>query len=228
MLRNPNALRAAAALAAATIFAPAASAQDFFEALFGSAPSAAAGSGYTASRDVVSFNPSYAPGQIIVSFTDRRLYHVRARGSAISYPIAVPRPKSRWSGIQRVSQKRVNPDWTPTPEMRRENPNLPPMVAGGHPRNPLGPRALYLGSTLYRIHGTDAPWTIGQNVSKGCVRMHNAHVIELYNSVPVGTKVTTTYQSFRTGPASFNVATTSKPRGPSSAPSFDPFGLLIN
>ena len=149
-------------------------------------------------RYTVSFSKSYAPGQIIVSFGDRKLYHVVARGQAVSYPIAVPRPQSRWSGTLRVSQKRVNPTWTPTPLMRRENPKLPSFVPGGHPRNPLGVRALYLGSTLYRIHGTDAPWTIGQNVSKGCIRMHNSHVIELYNKVRIGAKVIATWKRFGT------------------------------
>ena len=94
----------------------------------------------------------------------------------MSYPIAVPREKSRWQGTTFVSDKRINPAWTPTPEMRRENPTLPNWVPGGHPMNPLGNRAIYLGSSAYRIHGTDAPWTIGQAVSKGCVRMHNDDV----------------------------------------------------
>ena len=155
--------------------------------------------GTPSGRQTVSFPASYAPGQIVVSFGDRRPYHVTARGQAVSYPIAVPRPQSRWSGTLAVSQKKVNPTWTPTPEMRRENPKLPDFVPGGHPQNPLGNRALYLGSTLYRIHGTDAPWTIGQNVSKGCIRMHNAHVAELYNNVGVGTKVTATWQQYRPG-----------------------------
>ena len=150
----------------------------------------------------VSFSKKYGPGEVIVSFGDRRLYHVVARGRAMSYPIAVPREQSRWSGTLRVSQKRVNPSWTPTPSMRRENPKLPGTVAGGDPRNPLGVRALYLGSTMYRIHGTDAPWTIGQNVSKGCVRMHNSHVVELYDRVRVGAKVTATWQRFGTGAVS--------------------------
>lgn len=144
----------------------------------------------------VSFPKNYSPGQIIVSFGDRKLYHVTARGRARSYPIAVPRAQSRWSGTLRISQKRVNPPWTPTPSMRRENPSLPSHVAGGDPRNPLGVRALYLGSTLYRIHGTDAPWTIGQNVSKGCIRMHNEHVVELFNRVGVGTKVVATWKRY--------------------------------
>ena len=118
-------------------------------------------------RPEVAFDPKYSPKQIIVSFADRRLYFVREKGKALSYPIAVPRPQSRWAGVERVSMKRVNPPWTPTPSMRLENPQLPPVLAGGHPRNPLGVRALYLGNTTYRIHGTDAPSTIGSNVSKG-------------------------------------------------------------
>ena len=94
--------------------------------------------------------------------------------------------------------------------MRRENPELPRTVPGGHPRNPMGARALYLGSTLYRIHGTDAPWTIGKNVSRGCIRMHNAHVIELYDQVRSGAKVTATWKRFR--PRHIASASTSGPR----------------
>lgn len=149
-----------------------------------------------ADRQVVRFDKRFAPGEIIVSFGDRRLYHIRERGQAISYPIAVPRSQSRWSGVERISMKRVNPPWTPTPAMRRENPLLPSYVPGGHPMNPLGVRGLYLGETSYRIHGTDAPWTIGQDVSKGCIRMLNEHVIELYDRTPVGTKVTATWDRF--------------------------------
>lgn len=150
-------------------------------------------------RQSVSFSPRYEPGQIIVSFADRRLYHIMGRGRAVSYPIAVPREKSRWEGKTVVSMKRENPAWTPTPEMRRENSRLPSWVPGGHPMNPLGVRALYLGSTSYRIHGTDAPWTIGQAVSKGCIRMYNEDVLHLYPLVPVGTPVTVTWQEFKTG-----------------------------
>jgi hypothetical protein len=91
--------------------------------------------------------------------------------NARAWPSAtLPREKSRWQGVTSVSDKRVNPSWTPTAEMRRENPRLPVHVAGGHPMNPLGVRALYLGSSMYRIHGTDAPWTIGTAASKGCIR----------------------------------------------------------
>ncbi len=147
-------------------------------------------------KGIVQFSKRYKPGEIIVSFGDRRLYHVLRRGEAMSYPIAVPREQSRWQGVLRVSQKRVNPTWTPTPRMRQENPKLPVFVRGGDPLNPLGVRALYLGSTLYRIHGTDAPWTIGKNVSKGCIRMHNSHVVELYSKVRIGTRVTATWTRF--------------------------------
>ncbi|MGI9525176.1 MAG: L,D-transpeptidase [Hyphomicrobiaceae bacterium] len=151
----------------------------------------------TSDKVIVRFPKHYKTGEIVVSFGDRRLYHIIRRGRAISYPIAVPRAESRWQGIQRVTRKRVNPSWTPTPTMLRENPRLPTFVPGGHPRNPMGVRAIYLGSTLYRIHGTDAPWTIGKNVSKGCIRMHNSHVIELYNRVNVGAKVLATWRQYR-------------------------------
>ncbi len=160
-------------------------AQGFFDFLWGGG-----------TRQVISFPASVQPGQLIVSFGDRKLYWVHRRGEAISYPIAVPREKSRWAGTARISDKRVNPAWTPTPEMRRENPKLPASMPGGHPMNPLGVRALYLGGTMYRIHGTDAPWTIGTAVSKGCIRMYNEDVLDLYPRVPVGTKVTVTWQRF--------------------------------
>lgn len=148
------------------------------------------------SREVVSFSPKYSPRQIVVSFGDKRLYWITRQGEAISYPIAVPREQSRWQGLTTVSSKRVNPSWTPTPEMRRENPRLPNWVPGGHPLNPMGTRALYLGSSMYRIHGTDAPWTIGTAASKGCIRMYNEDVVDLYARVPVGTKVTVTWKNY--------------------------------
>ena len=160
-------------------------------------------------REVVRFSPKFPKGDVIVSFSDRRLYYVTKPGEALSYPVAAPREQSRWQGVTSVSQKRINPSWTPTPEMMKENPRLPRWVPGGHPMNPLGVRALYLGSSMYRIHGTDAPWTIGTNVSKGCIRMYNQDVLDLYPRVNVGTKVTVTYETFA-GVAS---------SGPSSSPS---------
>ena len=151
-------------------------------------------------REVVRFNPSFAPGQIIVSFGDRRLYFVSAPGEAISYPIAIPRDEDRWEGETTVTNKRINPSWTPTPAMMAENPRLPRWVPGGHPMNPLGVRAMYLGSSAYRIHGTDAPWTIGTAVSKGCIRMYNQDVLDLYPRVAIGAKVLVTWQRFGAQP----------------------------
>ena len=149
-------------------------------------------------RTTVRFSPKYEPGQIIISFGDRRLYYVSGRGSAISYPIAIPKGDARWAGSMTISDKRVNPSWTPTADMRAENPKLPAYVPGGHPRNPLGVRALYLGSSMYRIHGTDAPWQIGQEVSHGCIRMLNEDVVDLYDRARVGTHVTVTWARFAT------------------------------
>jgi lipoprotein-anchoring transpeptidase ErfK/SrfK len=140
-------------------------------------------------RHLVAFPPGYMPGTIIVQFSHRRLYYVLPQQRAISYPIGAPKGDERWSGDTYISEKRVNPSWTPTPEMRRENPDLPAYVPGGHPKNPLGVRAMYLGKSLYRIHGTDAPWTVGQAVSHGCIRMFNQDVADLYQRVPIGTRV---------------------------------------
>ena len=181
---------AALFVAATTGFSSKAQAQDLFSALFG-------GGGGGSGKAVVSFSRSYSPGTVVVSFGDRRLYFINKRGTAISYPIAIPKGDSRWSGTARISQKRVNPSWTPTPQMRRENPKLPAYVPGGHPRNPLGVRALYIGSSLYRIHGTDAPWTIGKAASKGCIRMYNNHVVDLYPRVRIGARVIVTWKKFK-------------------------------
>lgn len=179
-----GALAATIAMAAAMI-PTTASAQDLFSFLWDGG-----------SRSVIGFSQKYEPRQIIVSFGDKKLYWIHRRGEAISYPIAVPREQSRWQGVTSVSSKQVNPSWTPTPTMLAENPRLPRWVPGGHPMNPMGVRALYLGSSAYRIHGTDAPWTIGTAVSKGCIRMYNEDVLDLYPRVPVGTKVTVTWQRF--------------------------------
>jgi lipoprotein-anchoring transpeptidase ErfK/SrfK len=191
---------AACASLGAAIAPQTASAQTLVDFLWGG------GSDFGGGRQNVSFSSQYRPGEIIVSFADRRLYLVTASGQATSYPIAIPREQSRWQGATFVSDKRINPSWTPTPEMKRENPRLPNWVPGGHPMNPLGVRALYLGSSSYRIHGTDAPWTIGQNVSKGCVRMYNEDVLDLYERVPVGARVTVTWQRFSNGPVASGVA----------------------
>ena len=167
-------------------------------------------------RELVRFNPKYTPGQVIVSFGDRRLYLITRAGEAISYPVAIPREQDRWQGVTKVSDKKVNPAWRPTPDMLRENPKLPSWVPGGHPMNPLGVRALYLGSSTYRIHGTDAPWTIGTAASKGCIRMFNRDVLDLYPRVPVGTKVTVTWQRFEGDAGGYAVSASGPPDGPAT------------
>jgi len=186
---------AALIMAGGFISSTAVQAEDLVDFLWGGSEE------YGGGRRVVSFDPQYKPGQIIVSFSDRRLYFITKPGEAITYPVAVPKGDARWQGVTSVTNKRVNPPWTPTPEMVRENPRLPRWVPGGHPMNPLGIRAMYLGSSAYRIHGTDAPWTIGQAVSHGCIRMTNQDVLDLYPRVPVGMRVTVTWQHFTTGSA---------------------------
>ncbi len=139
-------------------------------------------------RDTVQIDPRYRPGTIVISTSQRRLYYVQSDGTAISYGVGVGRSGFEWSGTKVISQKRAWPDWTPPAEMLRRRPDLPRHMAGGI-NNPLGARALYLGSSLYRIHGSNEPETIGQAVSSGCIRMTNEDVIDLYNRVRVGTRV---------------------------------------
>ncbi len=139
-------------------------------------------------RREVAYSGPEAPGTIIIDTSDKFLFYVEPHGRALRYGIGVGRPGFEWSGVKRVTRKAEWPDWTPPPQMLLRRPDLPNHMAGG-PGNPLGARALYLGSSLYRIHGTNDPSTIGENVSSGCIRMMNADVIELYNRVPVGAKV---------------------------------------
>jgi lipoprotein-anchoring transpeptidase ErfK/SrfK len=136
----------------------------------------------------VSFPAHYKIGTILISTSQRRLYLMLGNGQALQYPIGVGRIGFTWSGVTRVSAKREWPSWTPPAEMRRRRPDLPSHMAGGI-ENPLGARALYLGSTLYRIHGSNEPETIGQAVSSGCFRLSNEDVVDLYNRVPVGATV---------------------------------------
>jgi lipoprotein-anchoring transpeptidase ErfK/SrfK len=130
----------------------------------------------------------YAPGTIVISTSRRRLYYMLPGGQAIEYGVGVGRQGFTWSGTKTVSMKREWPDWRPPPQMLRRRPDLPRYMPGGMD-NPLGARALYLGSSLYRIHGSNEPNTIGAAVSSGCIRMTNADVTDLYNRVRVGTKV---------------------------------------
>ena len=139
-------------------------------------------------RTVVDFQSSYAPGTIFIDTTERRLYLVISRGQAIRYGIGVGRDGFGWAGALRISAKREWPNWFPPAEMLARRPDLPRFMPGGL-ENPLGARALYLGSTLYRIHGSNEPETIGQAVSSGCFRLTNDDVIDLYNRVSVGATV---------------------------------------
>ncbi len=130
----------------------------------------------------------HAPGTIVVDTPNKFLYLVEEGGKAKRYGIGVGRPGFTWAGVKSVTRKAEWPDWVPPPEMLQRRPDLPRHMAGG-PDNPLGARAMYLGSSLYRIHGSNEPWTIGTAVSSGCIRMRNEDVIDLYSRVKVGTKV---------------------------------------
>jgi lipoprotein-anchoring transpeptidase ErfK/SrfK len=139
-------------------------------------------------RQIVPFHTSEVPGTIIVDTGERYLYLVQPNDKAIRYGIGVGRLGFQWSGVERVSQKQEWPDWRVPAEMIGRQPYLPRFIAGG-PGNPLGARALYLGHTVFRIHGTNQPETIGHAVSSGCIRLDNADVIDLYDRVQVGAKV---------------------------------------
>lgn len=139
-------------------------------------------------REVVQFQSRFSPGTIIVSTNERRLYYVLDPYRAIRYGVGVGRPGFEWSGSRQISGKREWPDWTPPAQMLRRRPDLPRHMKGGL-ENPLGARAMYIGGTLYRIHGSNEPETIGQAVSSGCIRMTNDDVIDLYGRVRVGTRV---------------------------------------
>jgi len=139
-------------------------------------------------RQLVSYDGSEKAGTIIIDTPRRFLYLVQEDGKAMRYGIGVGRPGFTWAGVKHISNKREWPDWRPPDEMLKRRPDLPRYMAGG-PDNPLGARAMYLGSSLYRIHGSNEPWTIGTAVSSGCIRMRNEDVIDLYGRVKVGTKV---------------------------------------
>ena len=139
-------------------------------------------------RQMVSYATREAPGTVIIDTPNTYLYLVLGGGQAMRYGIGVGRDGFTWSGTQSITKKAEWPDWTPPPEMIARQPYLPRQMAGG-PGNPLGARAMYLGGTIYRIHGTNAPSTIGGRVSSGCIRMTNEDVTDLYSRVTIGTKV---------------------------------------
>jgi lipoprotein-anchoring transpeptidase ErfK/SrfK len=139
-------------------------------------------------KQMVLYRTTEAPGTIIISTAERHLYLVQPGGRALRYGIGVGRDGFQWQGLVNITRKAEWPDWTPPPEMIARQPYLPRFMAGG-PGNPLGARAMYLGATVYRIHGTNRPDTIGTAISSGCFRLVNADVADLYDRVPVGTKV---------------------------------------
>ena len=139
-------------------------------------------------KQVIEYRGSEKPGTVIIDTPRRFLFLVQDNGTALRYGIGVGRPGFTWAGEKKVTGKKEWPDWTPPPEMLQRRPDLPHFMAGG-PENPMGARAMYLGSSLYRIHGSNEPWTIGQAVSSGCIRMRNEDVIDLYGRVRVGTRV---------------------------------------
>jgi lipoprotein-anchoring transpeptidase ErfK/SrfK len=139
-------------------------------------------------RQIVRYPTREAPGTVIIDTPNTYLYYVLGGGQAIRYGIGVGRDGFTWSGVQAVTKKAEWPDWTPPPEMIARQPYLPRYMAGG-PGNPLGARAMYLGGTVYRIHRTNAPETIGTHVSSGCIRLTNEDVADLYSRVNLGTKV---------------------------------------
>ncbi|MGC2778621.1 MAG: L,D-transpeptidase [Bradyrhizobium sp.] len=139
-------------------------------------------------KQIVDYEGKERPGTIVIDTPNKFLYLVQGEGRALRYGIGVGRPGFTWAGVKTISAKREWPDWTPPAEMLVRRPDLPRHMEGG-PENPLGARAMYLGSSLYRIHGSNEPWTIGTNVSSGCIRMRNEDVIDLYGRVNVGARV---------------------------------------
>jgi lipoprotein-anchoring transpeptidase ErfK/SrfK len=139
-------------------------------------------------KTVVFFRSTEQPGTIVVSTSERFLYVVQPGGRALRYGIGVGREGFQWQGLVKITRKQEWPDWIPPQEMIERQPYLPRWMAGG-PGNPLGARAMYLGNTVYRIHGTNQPWTVGTAVSSGCFRLTNPDVTDLYDRIPVGTKV---------------------------------------
>jgi lipoprotein-anchoring transpeptidase ErfK/SrfK len=200
---RPTSMVLAAALLTAAAVQPAAAGPNLIGDIFGAflggpqyhqavavapAPEDVAPTPQRIRREMVSWFGSQAPGTVVVNTTERRLYYVLPGNKAIRYGIGVGRTGFAWSGTQTVSRKQEWPEWRPPAEMIQRRPDLPRFMAGG-PENPLGARAMYLGSSLYRIHGSNEPDTIGHAVSSGCIRMLNEDVVDLYERVRVGTVV---------------------------------------
>ena len=140
----------------------------------------------------VSFQENFSPGTVVVKYGQRRLYYVIGGGRAVAYPVGVGRVGKAWFGSRYIDGKRIRPAWAPPAEVKRDNPRLPNVIEGGSPRNPMGAAALTLSGGEYAIHGTNVPGSIGGFVSYGCIRMHNADILDLYNRVGFGTRVVVT------------------------------------
>jgi lipoprotein-anchoring transpeptidase ErfK/SrfK len=178
-------MTASAALASNTLFDP------LTGRTVNAVPSNAGGGRAAATpipRETVTYSGPHRPGTIVVNAKERRMYLVLDNGTALKYGVGVGRPGFEWGGSKTVTRKQEWPSWTPPAQMLKRRPDLPRFMPGG-PENPMGARALYLGSSLYRIHGSNEPETIGQAVSSGCIRMLNDDVIDLYGRVKVGARV---------------------------------------
>ena len=140
-------------------------------------------------REIVAFQDGVMPGSIVVHTAERRLYLVNGDGTAIRYPVAVGKPGKQWAGATTIDGKYVEPAWSPPREVKRDNPRLPDVIAGGSPHNPMGSAAMTLAGGEYAIHGTNRPNSIGTYASYGCIRMYNQDVVDLYDRVSVGTPV---------------------------------------
>ena len=149
----------------------------------------AAGLGTAQAREMVPFAEAVAPGSVVISVSQRRLYLVNGDGTAIRYPVAVGKPGKQWFGTAAIDGKYIAPAWSPPLEVKRDNPRLPNVIAGGSPHNPMGAAAMTLSGGEYAIHGTNRPGSVGTWASYGCIRMYNQDVIDLYGRVAVGTQV---------------------------------------
>jgi lipoprotein-anchoring transpeptidase ErfK/SrfK len=142
--------------------------------------------------EMVQFRGEGAPGTVVIRTSERRLYLVLGEGRALRYSVGVGRAGKQWSGVTSISGKYRRPAWSPPPEVKRDKPSLPEVIPGGSPRNPMGEAAMMLGTSTYAIHGTNSPRSIGGFVSYGCIRMHNADILDLFDRVGVGTTVVVT------------------------------------
>lgn len=145
--------------------------------------------GAAGAREMVAFEAGLAPGTVVIRTAERRLYFLLGGGAAIRYPVAVGKPGKQWAGWAAIDGKYVAPAWSPPAEVKRDNPRLPDVIAGGSPHNPMGAAALTLDRGEYAIHGTNRPGSVGTFASYGCIRMYNADVLDLLGRVAVGTPV---------------------------------------